>query len=92
MTRNKLGCDASVECEPFELQPVDFVLDKLKERREFRPCVHIGRSVLGESFLEPRRSRKHDINLGEVDSQVSSSGEPGMDCFTFLLNERMTSR
>ena len=56
------------ECEPFELQPVDLVLDELNERREFRSCMHTSRNVLGESFLEPRRSRKQDVDLEEVDN------------------------
>ena len=62
------GAAASVEHGPFELQRIDLVLDKLKERGEFRSHLHIGRSLLGESFLELRRGWEYNINLKEVDS------------------------
>ena len=55
-----------MECEPFELQPVDLVLGKLYQRREFRPYASVSRNVLSECLLELRRRRKHDINLEEV--------------------------
>ena len=76
-----------MECKPFELQPVDFALDKLNERRQFRSCAHMGRSVLGKCFLEPCRSRKHDINLEEVDSsgQLEWSSE---DIFLHVPGEQ----
>jgi hypothetical protein len=54
--------------------------------------MHMARRVLCESFFEPRRSREHDINLEEVDSPGQLDGGPGMYFFTFLLNERVTSR
>ena len=62
----------NVEYQPFELEAVDLVPDKLDERREFRPRTHTGRIVLGESFLGPRRSGKHDINLEGVGSPRSA--------------------
>ena len=71
------GRGASDKCEPFELEPVDFVLDELEEGCEFRTCAQIGGSVFDKTFLELPRSRKHDINLKKSAAQVSSSGEPG---------------
>ena len=59
---------ASVQHGPFGLQRIDLVLDKLKKGGEFRSRLHIGRSLLGESFLQLRRSWEYYINLEEVDS------------------------
>ena len=51
MTLSSWDRDAFLGCEPFELQRVDFVMDKLKKRREFRLRAHVGRGVSGESFF-----------------------------------------
>lgn len=68
--------------EPFELGPVDFVLDELEEGCKFRPRTHVGRSVFDKIFLEPRRSRKYDINLEKVDS-LDQPGAVSRDAFIF---------
>ena len=54
--------------------------------------MYVGCNVLGECFFEPRRSRKHDINLLEETAIPGQLERNPTEYFTFLSNERMTSR
>jgi len=49
--------------------------------------MHIGRGVLGESFLESRRSGEHDVNLEVTDSPGQLSRR-ARDAFLHIPAER----